>query len=242
MTSDCGAVRKIMTAHNYTHSAAETVKVSLQAGVDSNCGTFTQENAGKALQQQAIDLEDIDRALQNLFDIQMRVGYFDGSACPYADLAQYGPQNVSTTEHIALARRMAAESIVLLKNERNALPLTATDLSQVALIGPNANATRTNFLFFSFFFLLRARNKSDNWFELETLLSNYHGKPNSVPSVLQTFEQNLGSSQVDYAEGCGVTGASASGYQSACETAQMASTVLLVMGLNQLSNANITIV
>ena len=115
--------------------------VALHAGTDLNCGQFYLQNTQKALDNKTIVEGDIDRALIRLFNVLIRVGYFDP---PEQQVyRQYNKDNVNTVEAQELALRTAQESIVLLKNLNRALPLNFDQLQnkKIALIGPTANAT-----------------------------------------------------------------------------------------------------
>lgn len=93
-----------------------------------------------AVQKGKVQEEDIDRALLNLFMVQLRLGLFDGdpNKGPYG---KYGPKDVCSAEHKALALEAARQSIVLLKNDNKFLPLKKNEISSIAIIGPLANDT-----------------------------------------------------------------------------------------------------
>lgn len=82
--------------------------------------------------------EDIDRALINLFSVQLRLGLFDGNPRE-GKFGRLGPQNVCTSEHKELALEAARQGIVLLKNDKKFLPLKKNECSSLAVIGPMAN-------------------------------------------------------------------------------------------------------
>jgi beta-glucosidase-like glycosyl hydrolase len=85
---------------------------------------------------------DINGALVNTLNVQMRLGMFDGepSAHPFGNL---GPKDVCTPAHQELAFEAAKQGIVLLKNRGPSLPLSARRHLTVAVIGPNSNVTDT---------------------------------------------------------------------------------------------------
>lgn len=89
-----------------------------------------------------MDEASIDNAVSNNFATLMRLGFFDGdpSQQPYGNL---GPKDVCTQENQELAREAARQGIVLLKNSPGSLPFNAQAIKSLAVIGPNANATRT---------------------------------------------------------------------------------------------------
>ncbi|KAK3119898.1 hypothetical protein QOZ80_9AG0677400 [Eleusine coracana subsp. coracana] len=139
VSSDCDAVALMRDAQRYRPTPEDTVAVALKAGLDLNCGSYTQEHGMAAVQQGKITERDMDRALTNLFAVRMRLGHFDGDprgAAPYGGL---GAADVCTAEHKNLALEAAQDGIVLLKNDGGTLPLSRAAVGSAAAIGPNAN-------------------------------------------------------------------------------------------------------
>lgn len=95
-----------------------------------------------AIRKGLISENDLNLALANLISVQMRLGMFDGepSTQPYGNL---GPRDVCTSAHQQLALEAARESIVLLQNKGNSLPLSPSRLRTIGVVGPNADATVT---------------------------------------------------------------------------------------------------
>ena len=121
---------------------------------------------------------DIDRALRRLFTARMRLGMFDPpSLVPYSKIS---PEENDTEAHRQLALKTARESLVLLKNQNNFLPLTKK-YSTIAVIGPDA----------------------DN---LDALVGNYNGTPSRPVTILEGIRRRFSQSKVIYAEGTGLTG------------------------------------
>jgi len=142
VVSDCGAVEKIFNAHHYTTTVEDTVAVALHAGTDLNCGSFYSKYTQQALDKKTIVEADIDQALIRNFNILVRLGYFDP---PELQLyRQITKSAVDTNASRQFAFESAQQSIVLLKNLNNSLPLNLTELTnkRIALIGPTANATK----------------------------------------------------------------------------------------------------
>lgn len=110
------------------------------AGTDINCGTYMSRHMISAIKQGKVLEEDIDRALLNLFSVQLRLGLFDGEPARN-QFKELGPQEVCTSEHRKLALEAARQGIVLLKNEQKFLPLDKHVISSLAVIGPLANST-----------------------------------------------------------------------------------------------------
>lgn len=107
-------------------------------GTDINCGTYLLRHTLSAVQQGKVREEDIDRALVNLFSVQIRLGLFDGDPRK-GKYGRLGPQDVCTSEHKKLALEAARRGIVLLKNGNKFLPLKKDVVSSLAVIGPLAN-------------------------------------------------------------------------------------------------------
>jgi len=130
----------VQNNHHYTNSTEQTVKAVLSAGMDTDCGGFMSAKVMQPLMdKKQIDMALVDNALTNLFTTQMRLGFFDPvEANPYGSL---GAEVVNTPAHQQLALEAAHQSIVLLKNEGGALPLSADAVKSVALSGRNAAAT-----------------------------------------------------------------------------------------------------
>lgn len=103
-------------------------------GMDLNCGSFLVLHTKSAIEKGKIQEQDIDRALLNLFSVQLRLGIFDK---PQND--QFGPNNVCTKEHRELAAEAVRQGTVLLKNDNSFLPLKRNEVRHVAIIGPSGN-------------------------------------------------------------------------------------------------------
>ncbi len=142
VVGDCGAVGHIGGVQNYTHTREDTVAAALRAGTDLDCGSFYLNYTQQALDNKTIVEADIDRAIIRNFNILVRLGYFDPPELqPYRQIPNSA---VDTNASRQLALESAQQSIVLLKNLNNALPLNMNQLTnkKIALIGPTANATR----------------------------------------------------------------------------------------------------
>ncbi len=143
VVSDCDAVVDISEHHKYAADPAAGVAVALKAGVDNECNGATLSgtpNLGaryqEALSRGLIAQADIDRALVRLFSARYRNGDLAHGALARTPTPVAA---IDTAEHRALAQRIAAESLVLLKND-GILPLKPG--ARIALIGPLADATR----------------------------------------------------------------------------------------------------
>ncbi|KAJ0795922.1 putative xylan 1,4-beta-xylosidase [Helianthus annuus] len=141
IASDCDAVSIIYEVQNYTKTPEDAVSEVLKAGMDLNCGSYLNNHTKSAIQKKKLLESDIDRALSNLFTMRMRLGLFNGdpSSLPYGSI---GPNQVCSKAHQDLALEAAKTGTVLLKNSDKLLPLKQT-ISSLAVIGPNANSSRT---------------------------------------------------------------------------------------------------
>lgn len=97
-------------------------------------------NTLSAIKKGKVQEEEINRALLNLFSVQLRLGLFDGDPRK-GKYGKLGPQDVCTPEHKKLALEAARQGIVLLKNDNKFLPLKKDGHSSLAVIGPMAKNT-----------------------------------------------------------------------------------------------------
>lgn len=162
VVSDCGAVRDIFENHKIVSSEAEAVAVALKAGCDLNCGNYYRFLAD-ALEQELITENDLDIALIRLFTARFRLGMFDpDEMVPFNRI----PLSVNDNpEHRELSKRTARESIVLLKNENNILPLSK-DIKTIAVVGPTSD-------------------------DPEVMYGNYNGFPSSSVTPLQGIKDKV---------------------------------------------------
>ena len=136
---DGGDMQQTVYDHKYFKTHAETVAYGLKAGVD--CFTDDKEvvmaAAWEALEKGLITEADIDRSIRNSFRTRIRLGFFDGNGdCPYTGM---GEEYINNAVHCDICAKMAEESVVLLKNEKEALPILPEKTESLALIGPLAD-------------------------------------------------------------------------------------------------------
>ncbi|WOL06055.1 putative beta-D-xylosidase 6 [Canna indica] len=206
VTSDCDAVAIIYENQNYSASPEDSIADVLKAGMDINCGTYLLRYTESAVESGKIQEEDIDRALINLFKVQLRLGLFDGELAQKR-FGQLGPKNVCTREHRELALEAARQGIVLLKNDKSLLPLRRQEMNSVAIIGPAANDA-----------------------------SIYGGDYSGVPCNPISFFEGLQSyvPRASFAHGCtDVPCQTTDLFEEAVDIAKEADVVIVVAGLNQ---------
>jgi len=137
VVSDAEAPSNLVDPEHYFDDHAEGHGAALRAGIDSftDHGEDSATVVGRlreALERGLIDQDEIDRAVRRQLEVRFRLGEFDPELDPYAGI---GPKVVNCPEHRELARRAAAESVVLLKND-GLLPLEAARTPRIAVIGP----------------------------------------------------------------------------------------------------------
>ena len=178
VVSDCDAVADIYKKHMFRQTEEEGVAVAVKSGTDLTCG-YEYRALPAAVKAGLVAEAEIDTAVKRLFAARLRLGLFDAPGSnPYARI----PFEVNdSAAHRELAARAARESIVLLKNERGALPLRK-DLKTIAVIGPNADS-------------------------LEVLLGNYHGIPSRWVTPLEGIRRKVSPrTRVTHALGTTLTG------------------------------------
>ncbi|MEI6219632.1 MAG: glycoside hydrolase family 3 N-terminal domain-containing protein, partial [bacterium] len=136
VVSDCGAIHDFHTHHKVTRTPEESVAMAVRNGCDLNCGD-TYERLLEAVSQGLIDEKEIDVSVKRLFAARFKLGMFDPEE--QVPFSKTPAGVVHCWKHITLARRAARESVVLLKNENNLLPLKK-DIKSIAVIGPTALA------------------------------------------------------------------------------------------------------
>ncbi len=132
--SDLNAVNAIYATQHVATDPAEAAAMALKAGVDIDLGGYNYGGFLKeALQRGLVTEADIDRAVRNVLQLKIDLGLFEN---PYVDevLAE---AEVGTKENAQLAKQVALESAVLLKND-SILPF-GDNINKVAVIGPNAD-------------------------------------------------------------------------------------------------------
>lgn len=180
VVSDCEAVRNIFSGHHYKETQAAASATSLQRGMDNECIDFTSKVTDdhdyapylEAVKQNLLKESDIDVALTRLFTARMKLGMFDPPAMvPYTKIDE---KLLDGPEHRALARKLANESMVLLKND-GVLPLETKNV-KIAVVGPLAEQTKV-------------------------LLGNYNGTPTHSVSVLEGLRAEFPAAQIHYVPG-----------------------------------------
>jgi beta-glucosidase len=137
VVSDYTSVRELIN-HGVAANEEQAAAAALNAGVDMEMVSRSYNQFGpKLLEQRKVSLATIDEAVRRILRIKFRLGLFDR---PYTDEASE-PQSLLRPASLSLAREIAARSSVLLKNDRNVLPLPK-NVKSIAVIGPLADDRR----------------------------------------------------------------------------------------------------
>ena len=139
IVSDAGDVMGIVNDHKYYDNHTLSVADSIKSGIDSitDDAEISTNAIRDALEKNLLTEEDLDRALTNTFRVRFRLGEFDPEENnPYANVDE---GLLCSPEHNALSLKATKESIVLLKNDNQTLPLNKNKLNSVAVIGPLAD-------------------------------------------------------------------------------------------------------
>jgi beta-glucosidase len=137
VTSDCWAIDDFYNPHNHhTHPDAATASAdAVMHGTDLECGTNAYKALLKAVADGLITEAQLDVSLIRLFTIRLRLGLFEPEGkAPFAGIDSTA---LELPAHKAHALKMARQSVVLLRNENNLLPINKETLRKIAVVGPN---------------------------------------------------------------------------------------------------------
>jgi beta-glucosidase len=178
VVSDCDAVRNIFNGHHYRPTQPQASAISLIRGMDNECIDFAKVNDDhdykpyiEAVQQGYLPESSVDTALIRLFTARIRLGMFDPPAMvPYMNIDE---KQLDSLAHRDLARRIANESMVLLKND-GVLPMKSA--KRIAIVGPLADQTAV-------------------------LLGNYNGSTSHTVTVLEGMKAEFSEAKITYVPG-----------------------------------------
>lgn len=137
VVSDCGAPSLLVTHHKYVKTPEAAATLALKAGLDLECGDNVYiEPLMNAYKQYMVSEAEIDTAAYRILRARMMLGLFDDPAKnPYNVLS---PSIVGCEKHKNMALEAARQSLVLLKNENNFLPINPKKIKSIAVVGINA--------------------------------------------------------------------------------------------------------
>ena len=176
VVSDYFAIRELMTRHKMFNNIADAAVRAMDSGVDAE----TPDGEAYALLPQLVrsgrvPQAEVDTAVRRMLELKFQSGLFEH---PYADAAS-ADAKTATPDAVALARQAGREAIVLLKNDRGLLPLDASKIHRLAVLGTHAR---------------------------DTPIGGYSDEPRHVVSLLEAMqEEGKGRFAVDYSEGVRIT-------------------------------------
>ena len=137
--TDAGAMHNLVTAHKYYPDLETAAAESVKAGIGQFLDNYREPVRG-ALKRGLLTEADIDRALRGNFRVMIRLGLLDPpDRVPYSSIGKEQHDPWLGDKHKGVALRATQESIVLLKNSANLLPLDKKSLKSIAVIGPRSN-------------------------------------------------------------------------------------------------------
>ncbi len=226
VTSDGNGIQMLVGTHHVAADNAAAARLSLSAGVDYDLSDGKPfHTLIDQVKQGIVSERELDQAVARVLTAKFRLGLFEN---PYVD-PDYTEKVTNSAEHRQIALEAARKVMVLLKNDKNLLPLDLTKIKSVAVIGPNA---------------------------ADVHLGGYSREPGHGVSILQGIRDRVGNkAQVLYAEGCQITDAKqgwrgwyadnvhlidpatqAANIKTAVDTARKADVAILVVGENESTN------
>jgi beta-glucosidase len=137
VVSDWESIRE-MIAHGYAADGMDAARLSINAGVNMDMASPTyHENVAELVGSGKLSESTVDELVRGILRIKFRLGLFEK---PFTDETLASP--LLAQEHLDLSRRLARQSMVLLKNEHEVLPLQRKSIAKIAVIGPLADAKR----------------------------------------------------------------------------------------------------
>jgi beta-glucosidase len=175
VVTDCGALDDIFERHKVMPSGVEVAAAAIKAGVDLDCSSILQNDVMKAIDQKLLTEHEVDSALAHLLRTQIKLGFYDRADMnPFHN---YGADSVANAWHTSVARTMAQQSMVLLKNSNQLLPLDKKKYPAIMVVGSNSAS-------------------------MDALLGNYHGVSNQPVGFLEGITNAVDAgTRVEYDQG-----------------------------------------
>ena len=201
--SDLYSINVINNTFFIVGTLDEAAELALKAGVDVDLGAVAYgQNLEMALAEGMVTMNDIDNAVRSVLKLKFEMGLFEN---PYVD-AEEASHVVRSENHRELARKIAQEGIVLLKND-GILPLDTTNTARIAVIGPNADM-------------------------MYNQLGDYTSPQDSsaIVTVLEGIRNAVPNADVKYVKGCAVRDTLETDIKAAVAAAKSSDVTILVVG------------
>ncbi len=239
LVTDYFTIENLESYHCVAHDQAQAARLALEAGMDIElpASVCYAEPLRQALDSGAVDIALVDAAVQNVLRLKFRLGLFEN---PFVD-ADAAMTVFDTPEQRALARRLAQQSMVLLKNDGDLLPLDKA-VGAIAVIGPCADDIRLlqgDYHYPSHLEVMSVPDHADS--ALPTpgsavpapMGGNNNLSEYFVPmvTVLEGIKAAVApSTEVRHARGCDINGTSRAGFAEAVALAEQSDVAIVVVG------------
>jgi beta-glucosidase len=208
VVSDWGSIGE-MVPHGYVKDKNEAALSAITAGTDMDMESNAyRENLAQLVKEKQVSIALVDDAVRRILRKKFELGLFDD---PFKfSNPERQKRELNNPDHTTIARAIAGKSIVLLKNEKNILPLSK-DIKTIAFIGPMVKPLRAN---------------HGAWaVNLKDVDSSY------IVSQWKGLENKVGkNTQLLYAKGCEIEGENKDGFADAIAVANQADVVILSIG------------
>ena len=176
VVTDCGALDGVFESHHATKNNIATAAAAIKAGINLDCSSILQKDVKMAVEQKLISEKEIDASLEKLLKTQFKLGFYDN---PLTNkFSKYNEDSIHNNAHIELAKKVAEQSIVLLKNEHHLLPFTKDKYESIMIVGPNATS-------------------------YDALIGNYHGLSNKAVNFVEGISNAMDpATRIEYDLGC----------------------------------------
>ena len=203
VVSDWSAIRQLMY-QGVAENRKEAGFKAFMAGVEMDMAdSIYLENLKILVNEKKVPVKNIDDAVSRILRVKFRLGLFEN---PYTPIVPESERYLSP-ESRKVGEQLAEESMVLLKNSNNTLPISPS-VKQIALIGPMATDKK---------------NLLGSW--------SYNGKEVDVESIIEGIETEFGkTATINYAKGCDFDGVDESGFVTAIDAAKKSEIILLCLG------------
>jgi len=202
VVSDYNSVEELIN-HGVAANGKDAAREALNAGVDMEMvSRLYNKNAPELINERQVSLQTIDEAVRRILRIKFRLGLFDK---PYTDETSERAA-IFSNANVAAARELAARSLVLLKNDKNVLPL-AKNVRSIALIGPLADSQK---------------DVLGSW--------TGDGVPGDAVTLLQGIRAKVPKAKINYVKGCDVDCPDAIGLEEAISAARESDVAIIALG------------
>ena len=176
VVTDCGALDGVAASHKVLPNNVATAAAAIKAGVNLDCSSILQNDVVAAIQQNLLTEKEVDAALVTLLKTQFKLGFYNApQQDPFRD---YKEDSIHNAPHIALSRKVAQQSMVLLKNKNGILPLKNNTYTSIMMVGPNATS-------------------------YDALIGNYHGVSNKAVNFVEGIAEGVDpATRIEYDLGC----------------------------------------